>query len=92
MLRDDKPAALPASKKSRALFAYLVATARSHLRERLCELLWDAPDDPRASLRWSLAKMRPLVDEKGVTRLVGDRDELVFEPHGASIDLGRSSR
>ena len=63
-----------------------MATARPHLRERLCELLWDAPDDPRASLRWSLAKVRPLVDEKGVTRLVGDRDELVFEPHGATID------
>ena len=57
-------------EESRALLAYLVATARAHRRERLCELLWDAPDDSRASLRWSLAKVRPLVDEKGVTRLV----------------------
>src|SRR5438477_9099400 len=86
ILRDDRPAPLPASKKSRALLAYLVATARPHLRERLCELLWDAPDDPRASLRWSLAKVRPLVDEPGVTRLVGDRDELFFDAKGVTID------
>jgi DNA-binding SARP family transcriptional activator len=86
VLQHGEPAALPASKKSRALLAYLVATARSHLRERLCELLWDAPDDPRASLRWSLAKVRPHVDIDGVTRLLGDRDELVFEPKGATID------
>src|SRR5258706_16440251 len=66
VLRDEKPTPLPASKKSRALLAYLVATAKPHRRERLCELLWDAPDDPRASLRWSLAKVRPLVDEEGV--------------------------
>ncbi|HVR02061.1 MAG TPA: alpha/beta hydrolase, partial [Polyangia bacterium] len=46
--------ALPASKKTRALLAYLVATAKPHLRERLCALLWDGPDDPRAALRWSL--------------------------------------
>jgi DNA-binding SARP family transcriptional activator len=86
VLRDDKPLVLPASKKSRALLAYLVATARAARRERLCELLWDAPDDPRASLRWSLAKVRPLVDEEGVTRLLGDRDEIVFDPKGATID------
>ena len=42
---------LPASKKSRALLGYLVATGRPHLRESLCALLWDRPDDPRAELR-----------------------------------------
>jgi len=86
VVRDEKPVLLPASKKSRALLAYLVATARAHRRERLCELLWDAPDDPRASLRWSLAKVRPLVDDEGVPRLVGERDELVFQAKGATID------
>jgi DNA-binding SARP family transcriptional activator len=86
VLHHGELAALPASKKSRALLAYLVAIGRPQLRERLCELLWDAPDDPRASLRWSLAKVRPHVDIDGETRLVGDRDELVFEPKGASID------
>jgi len=87
VLRDDEPQPLPASKKSRALLAYLVATNRSHLRERLCELLWEAPDDPRASLRWSLAKVRPLVDDDDCPRLGGDRGELAFEPKGAKIDV-----
>ena len=85
--KGGEPTALPASKKSRALLAYLVATARPHLRERLCELLWEAPDDPRASVRWSLAKLRPLIDDGNVVRLVGNRDELSFDPQGASVDL-----
>src|SRR4029434_1956129 len=86
-LRDGETQPLPASKKSRALLAYLVATNRSHLRERLCELLWEAPDDPRASLRWSLAKvMRPVKNEYS-PRLGGERGELAFEPRGAKIDV-----
>ena len=85
--RSGQSATLPASKKSRALLAYLVASSRPHLRERLCELLWEAPDDPRASLRWSLAKLRPLVDAGKIVRLVGDRDELSFDAKGASVDL-----
>src|SRR3954464_1883549 len=85
--RGAEPSSLPASKKSRALLAYLVATARPHLRERLCELLWEVPDDPRASLRWSLAKLRPLVDDGPTVRLAGNRDELVFESRGARVDI-----
>ena len=37
----------------------------SHRRERLCALLWEGPDDPRAQLRWSLSKLRPLLDIDG---------------------------
>jgi DNA-binding SARP family transcriptional activator len=74
---------LPASKKTRALLAYLVATARPHLRERLCVLLWDGPDDPRAALRWSLTKIRPLLDA-GAERLAADRERVSFEP-GADV-------
>jgi DNA-binding SARP family transcriptional activator len=77
--------ALPASKKTRALLAYLVATARPHLRERLCVLLWDGPDDPRAALRWSLTKIRPLLDA-GAERLTADRERVSFEPGDAVVD------
>jgi DNA-binding SARP family transcriptional activator len=77
--------ALPASKKTRALLAYLVATAKPHLRERLCLLLWDGPDDPRAALRWSLTKIRPLLDA-GAERLTADRERVVFEALGATVD------
>jgi DNA-binding SARP family transcriptional activator len=85
--RDGRAIALPASKKTRALFAYLAATARPHLRERLCELLWPGPDDPRAALRWSLTKLRALVDDRGAERIVADRDRVGFEARGARIDL-----
>ncbi len=49
---------LPASKKARALLGFLAATGRPHRRERLCELFWDLPDDPKAALCWSLSKLR----------------------------------
>jgi DNA-binding SARP family transcriptional activator len=63
--RDGEPLALPPSKKTRALLAYLVATRRPQRRERLCALLWDVPDDPRGALRWSLSKLRTLVGRAG---------------------------
>src|SRR5580704_5700443 len=63
LLRAGRPQALPSSRKTRALIGYLVATHRPQLRERLCDLLWDGPDDPRAGLRWSLTKIRPLLDD-----------------------------
>ena len=54
---------LPASKKTRALIGYLVATGQPHRRERLCDLFWDGPNDPRAELRWSLNKIRSLLND-----------------------------
>lgn len=78
---------MPASKKTRALLAYLVATESAHTRERLCDLLWDGPNDPRAALRWSLAKIRPLLDRTGSVRLRADRERVAFVANGASVDL-----
>ncbi|CAH2599680.1 protein of unknown function [Rhodovastum atsumiense] len=63
VLRDTAPLALPQPWKTRALLGYLVVTGRSPRRERLCTLLWDVPDDPHGALRWSLSKLRMLVDE-----------------------------
>jgi len=51
LVRDGKPLALPQSKKTRALLAYLALNRGPHRRERLCEMLWEIPDDPRAALR-----------------------------------------
>ena len=65
VIRDGEPVPLPPSRKTRALLAYLVLTGRPHRREQLCEMFWDVPDDPRGALRWSLSKIRPLVDEPG---------------------------
>ena len=49
---------LPKSRKTRALLAYLILSGRRHRRERLCDLLWDIPDDPHGSLRWSTGRHR----------------------------------
>ena len=54
VVRDGRSLVLPNSRKTRALLGYLVVTARPERRERLCDLFWDGPSDPRAALRWSL--------------------------------------
>lgn len=84
--RDGERLALPPSKKTRALLAYLVVTGRPHRRDRLCSLLWDVPDDPRGALRWSLSKLRGLVDEPGRRRIVADRESVAFEGADAYVD------
>ncbi len=63
LLRNGEPVDLPASRKTRALLAYLIVTGQPQRRERLCELFWDLPDDPRGALRWSLSKLRPIVND-----------------------------
>jgi DNA-binding SARP family transcriptional activator/tetratricopeptide (TPR) repeat protein/energy-coupling factor transporter ATP-binding protein EcfA2 len=85
--REGQALALPRSKKARALLGYLVATGRPHSRQGLCELLHDGPADPRAALRWSLSKLRPVVDDEHTARLVCNRDQIRFEGHGATVDL-----
>ncbi len=88
LLRSGRAVPLPASRRTRALLGFLVAQAgRPQTRARLCELLWDGPTDPRAALRWSLTKLRPLVDDRGVARLRADRDTVSFDPAGAVVDL-----
>jgi DNA-binding SARP family transcriptional activator len=87
VVRGARLLALPASKKTRALLGYLVVCAQPQPRQRLCEFFWDGPDDPRAALRWSLSKLRPVVDDDEHARLVADRDHVAFHPHGAPIDL-----
>jgi DNA-binding SARP family transcriptional activator/tetratricopeptide (TPR) repeat protein len=84
--RDGAAVALPQSKKTRGLLAYLAITGRSHRRERLCSLLWDVADDPRGALRWSLSKIRPLVDSDTKRRLVADRENVALELGEASLD------
>src|SRR6185369_11126486 len=64
---------LPASRKTRALLGYLAVTGRPHTRERLCDLLWPGPDDPRAALRWSLTKLRTVL---GARVLEADRERV----------------
>lgn len=84
------PIDLPASRKTRALFAYLLLVDRPQRREHLCDLLWDeGPDDPRGALRWSLSKLRPVVDH-GRRRLIADREAVAIDREGFVVDLQRA--
>jgi DNA-binding SARP family transcriptional activator len=87
VLRGGKPLPLPPSKKTRALLAYLCLQPRRFRREHLCELLWDIPDDPRGSLRWSLSKLRRLVDDAKQQRIVADRNSVGILAEDISIDI-----
>ena len=87
VMRDGKAIALPQSRKTRALLAYLVLKEAPQRRDGLCEMLWDVPDDPRAALRWSLSKLRPLVNTDSVERLSADRERVPFRRLGAAVDI-----
>jgi pimeloyl-ACP methyl ester carboxylesterase len=86
VLRAGEALPLPASKKTRALLAYLVLTGRDHTRDRLCALLFPDVDDPRAALRWSLSRLRPIADADGRARLVADREVVRFDDGDAEVD------
>ncbi len=85
--QDGVSVSLPPSKKTRALLAYLAVTGRSHRRDRLCGLLWDIPDDPRGALRWSLSKLRALVDDGDLRRIAADRESVSFQADAVEIDV-----
>jgi DNA-binding SARP family transcriptional activator len=87
VLRQGTRMQLPPSKKTRALLGYLAVTARSHSRDRLCAMLWPIPDDPRAALRWSLTRLRPLVDEPDCQRINADRDHVGLDLDRVTVDI-----
>jgi len=80
---------LPRSKKTRALLAYLAVVGRPQRREHLCDMLWDVPDDPRASLRWSLYKIRQIANGGGHERLIADHNRVVLDPNQIEVDFNR---
>ena len=67
--RQGAALALAPSRKLRALIAFLALAPHAPTRERLCELLWDIPNDPRGELRWCLSKARTVLDEPGHRRV-----------------------
>ncbi|MDA8708767.1 alpha/beta fold hydrolase [Hellea sp.] len=83
---DGEELDLPASKKSRALFAYLFMTNRPQRRERLCELFWDTPNDPKAALRWSLSKLKKSLPESERALFKADRERVIFDRSNVGSD------
>ena len=88
---DSAELALPQSRKVRALIAYLALAPGAVPRDRLCELLWDVPNDPRGELRWCLSKARGVLDE----RVVSDGDGVrldVATCHVDALELHRAAQ
>jgi pimeloyl-ACP methyl ester carboxylesterase/DNA-binding SARP family transcriptional activator len=79
VLRDAKEIVMPRSKKTRALLAYLAVVKRPQRRDHLCQMFWATPDDPRAALRWSLSKLRQIINQ--------DADEACFRTDRSSVFL-----
>lgn len=84
--RGGQPLELPASRKTRALFIYLLLHEKPVRRERLCEIFFDIPDDPRAALRWSLSKLRLMLGQDA-HRLDADRERVSLDASGFILDI-----
>jgi DNA-binding SARP family transcriptional activator/TolB-like protein len=77
---------LPASRKVRALFAYLLLAPHAVTRSQLCELLWDVPNDPRGELRWCLSKIRTIIDQPGRRRVDTRADTIRLDLSDSFVD------
>lgn len=85
--RGSEALTLPQSKKTRALLAFLALNPKEYRRERLCDLFWEMPDDPRAALRWSLTKLRQLLNSTDRERIVANRETVKLDVSDMSVDL-----
>jgi pimeloyl-ACP methyl ester carboxylesterase/DNA-binding SARP family transcriptional activator/tetratricopeptide (TPR) repeat protein len=92
VLRDGAAVQLPPSKKTRALLAFLAVSDRPQRRERLCEMFWEIPDDPRGALRWSLSKLRQIVNAPDAERLEADRNNVFMRKEGIALDYTAVAR
>jgi DNA-binding SARP family transcriptional activator len=78
---------LPASRKVRALLAYLALAPKPVARGPLCELLWDVPNDPRGELRWCLSKIRGLLDDRACRRVHTHGDTVRLDLSQCLVDV-----
>jgi TolB-like protein/DNA-binding SARP family transcriptional activator len=85
--RADQAVPLPRSRKVQALLAFLALGGGPFTRSRLCDLLWDVPNDPRGELRWCLSKLRGLLDDDRRKRVVTvDHDRLQLDLSDCEVD------
>lgn len=80
---------LPASRKARAMFGYLVVTQQSQRRERLCDMFWENPDDPRGSLRSALRQLRHALGDDEHKMLRSDRERVQLVSTDTTVDYLR---
>ncbi len=78
---DGSAVPLVSSRKTLALLAYLLVSGREQRRESLCELFFSGTSDPRASLRWSLTKLRKVLN--------AETQVLLTTPSSVRIDMAQ---
>ena len=86
VLHAGEPLSLLKSRKTLALLSYLILCERPIRRDRLCAMLWEAADDPRAALRWSLSKIRGIANAGGRERLVTNGQYVSFDASQCVVD------
>ncbi len=85
--RKGVPIPLPRSRKIRALLAFLALSPGPVGRSRLCDLLWDVPNDPRGELRWCLSKIRSVLDDADRRRVItADHDLVALDLSDCLVD------
>jgi DNA-binding SARP family transcriptional activator len=87
--RAGEAIALPASRKVRAMLAWLALSPVAATRSRLCELFWETPSDPRAELRWCLSKVRGIV---GGGRVQASGETVRLDLSGCFVDALAAAR
>jgi DNA-binding SARP family transcriptional activator len=86
VVRGGEAVALPRSRKVRALLALLALERTPQTRSRLCDLLWDVPNDPRGELRWCLSKLRAALDTEDVPIIIADANTVTLDRRACMID------
>ncbi|HEY0463500.1 MAG TPA: hypothetical protein VGC79_04795 [Polyangiaceae bacterium] len=84
--RNGLPVPLPRSRKVRALLAFLALAPSAVSRSRLCDLLWNVPNDPRGELRWCLSKLRSVLDDSDRQRVVTNGDSIALDLSDCRVD------
>jgi DNA-binding SARP family transcriptional activator/TolB-like protein len=86
LIKNGLEVPLPASRKARALLAFLAVSEGGVTRSRLCELLWDVPNDPRGELRWCLSKLRGVIDSEKRQRIETKGDAITLDVSDCVVD------
>ena len=83
---------LPASRKVRALLAFLAVAPAPVQRTRLMELLCDSSSDPRGELRWCLSRLRTVLDDARTSRVQTHADAISLDLSDCRVDAAQIAR
>jgi DNA-binding SARP family transcriptional activator len=84
--RDGAAVPLPRSRKVRALLGFLALTPGPVGRSRLCDLLWEVPNDPRGELRWCLSRIRSVLGADEHRLATPAPDHVALDLSGCFVD------